>query len=56
MSALIGLRKTTILLRLALVLALAALAGSTSGDRGNTASSQNGYVCFVIDGQIYCIP
>lgn len=56
MLALIGTRKTTILLRLAVALALAALAGSTTGDRGTTASSTNESVCFVIDGQIYCIP
>ena len=56
MMALIGTRKATILLRLAIVLTLAALTSSTTGDRGTTDLRENGMVCFVIDGQIYCIP
>jgi hypothetical protein len=56
MMALIGTRKATILLRLAIVLTLAALTSSTTGDRGTTDPSENGRVCYVIDGQIYCIP
>lgn len=56
MMALIGTRKATILLRLAIVLTLAALTSSTTGDRGTTDPSANGTVCYVIDGQIYCIP
>ena len=56
MMALIGTRKTTTLLRLVIVLALTALTSSATGDRGTTDLSENGRVCFVIDGQIYCIP
>jgi hypothetical protein len=56
MMALIGTRRATILLRLAIVLTLTALTSSTTGDRGTTASPENGTVCYVIDGQIYCIP
>ncbi len=56
MMALIGTRKATIFLRLAIVLTLAALTSSTTGDRGTTNLSANETECFVIDGQIYCIP
>ncbi len=56
MMALIGTRKATTFLRLAIVLALAALTSSTTGDRGTTGLQEHGTVCFVIDGQIYCIP
>jgi hypothetical protein len=56
MMTLIGTRTTTILLRLAIVLTLTALTSSATGDRDTTDLSENGRVCFVIDGQIYCIP
>jgi hypothetical protein len=56
MMALIGTRKTTLLLRLAIVLTVTALTSSTTGGRATTDLSDNGMVCFVIDGQIYCIP
>ncbi len=56
MMALIGTRKATILFRLAIVLALTALTSSAAGDRGTTDLSANQTECFVIDGQIYCIP
>jgi hypothetical protein len=56
MNALIGTRKTTILLRLAIALVLTALTSSATGDRGTTNLSENVRVCFVVDGQIYCIP
>ena len=56
MMALIGTRNATILLRLAIVLTLAALTSSTTGGRTTTDLPDNGLVCYVIDGQIYCIP
>lgn len=56
MMTLIATRKTAILLRLAIVLALTALTSSAAGDRGTTDLSANQTECFVIDGQIYCVP
>ena len=45
-------RKGTMLLGLAIVLALL---GSASCDKSPTGVSRNEDVCFLIDGQIYCI-
>lgn len=56
MNALIGMRKVTTLLRLAIVLTLIALTSSATGDRTTTSLADNARICFVIDGQIYCIP
>jgi hypothetical protein len=56
MMALIRTRKATILFRLVIVLALTALTSSAAGDRDTTDLSEDGRTCFVIDGQIYCIP
>lgn len=56
MMALIRTRKATILFRLATVLALTALTSSATGDRDATNLSANERICWVIDGQIYCIP
>ena len=53
MKAPIGTRKATTLLRLAVVLALV---GSVNCDRDTTVLSRNESVCFLIDGQVYCIP
>ena len=53
MRALIGTRKSTIVLGLAIVLALT---GSPNYGRGTTRLPQNASICFVVDGQIYCIP
>jgi hypothetical protein len=56
MNALIGTRKAAILFRLAIVIALSMLTSSPAGERGTPHSSTNATVCYVIDGQIYCIP
>ena len=53
MKALIGTRKSTILLQLAIALALT---GSTHRDDATASLPRNARVCFVIDGQIYCVP
>ena len=53
MKALIGTRKTAIVLRLAIVLILT---GSVNRDRATARPSQSASICFVVDGQIYCIP
>lgn len=53
MQALIGTRKATVFLRLAIVLTLV---GSVNCERDTTALARNESVCFLIDGQIYCIP
>lgn len=56
MLALIGTRKTSLLPRLAIVLILTALTSSRTGDRGAADLSANERICWVIDGQIYCLP
>ena len=53
MKALLGIRKATILVRLAIVLTLI---GSIDCVRSTTDLARNENVCIIIDGQIYCIP
>jgi hypothetical protein len=53
MKALIGTRKATTLLRLAVALAIV---GSVNCVRGSTDLARNDPVCFLIDGQVYCLP
>jgi hypothetical protein len=56
MNALIGTRKASIFLRLAIVLALTTITGSVARNPRAPDLSANARICFVIDGQIYCIP
>lgn len=53
MKALIGNRKATTFIRLAVALGII---GSVNCVRSTTNIARNADVCFLIDGQIYCIP
>lgn len=53
MKALIGTRKAAILVRLAIALALI---GSIDHARATSKLAVDNDLCFLIDGQIYCIP
>jgi len=53
MKALIGARNASALLRLAIALTVV---GSIDGVHRTADTSANGDICFLIDGQIYCIP
>lgn len=53
MKALLGARKTATILRLAVALTVV---GSIDGVRRTANTSRQVDICFLIDGQIYCIP
>ena len=53
MKALLGARKTATILRLAVAFAIV---GSIDGVHRTVNTSRHADICFLIDGQIYCIP